>query len=420
MTAKPATQHVDSPVQATNSQAATRTVFPILFAISIVHMLNDTMQSTVTAIFPILRQELSLSYTQIGMISLSMNLTASLLQPVIGSVADRRPLPIILPIGVCFTLIGIIGLALSPVYVLILLSVTLMGIGSAIFHPESSRVAYLAAGSRRGLAQSIFQVGGNLGSSLGPIMTAVLFVKTGQIGVLWFGIAALLGIAIQSFVARWYSQRIKLPLYSPQRKKGASKQMSMNRNLTRARIFGAMAILVLLVVSKNVYMASISNYYSFYLIDDYGVSIRNAQFFLFAFLASAAIGTFFGGPMADRFGRRNIIWLSVLGTAPFSILLPFSNLFWTGIMAVFAGFILSSAFSIIVVYAQELLPGNVGFVAGLFFGLAFGMGGLGAAALGWIADHTSIKFIMQLTGFLPLIGILCFWLPKDAQLREAS
>lgn len=393
--------------------AASATVFPILFAISIVHLLNDTMQSTVSALFPILKDELSLSYTQIGLIALAMNLTASVLQPIIGRYADIRPMPMILPIGVCFTLVGIVGLALAPYYALILLAVTSIGIGSAIFHPESSRVAYLAAGGKRGLAQSIFQVGGNIGSSLGPIMTAVLFVHLGQFGVIWFGFAAAAAIAIQLYVARWYgAQQLVLRKAVKPRAAGAAKI-----GLTSNQVMWAIVVLVFLVVSKQVYMASITSYYTFYLIDDYGVSVSHAQWFLFAFLAASAAGTFFGGPMADRFGRRNIIWFSIMGTAPFSLLLPYGNLFWSGVLAVLAGFILSSAFSIIVVYAQELMPGKVGLVSGLFFGLAFGIGGLGSAALGMVADETSIAFIMKLCAFLPLLGVLAILLPKDDKVR---
>lgn len=398
-----------------SSRSASATVFPILIAISIVHLLNDTMQSTVSALFPILKDELSLSYAQIGMIALAMNLTASILQPLIGRYADSRPSPMILPIGVTFTLAGILILALAPQYALILIAVIAMGIGSAIFHPESSRVAYLAAGNRRGLAQAIFQVGGNIGSSLGPIMTAVLFVHIGQFGVIWFAFAALAAIAIQIYVARWYGGQLTLrqerksrPGYSP---------IVQQSSLSRRKVMWAIVVLVFLVISKNVYMAGITSYYTFYLINDYGVSIAGAQWFLFAFLAAAAVGTFFGGPLTDRFGRRNIIWFSILGTAPFSILLPFANLFWTGVLAVLAGFILSSAFSIIVVYAQELMPGKIGLVSGLFFGLAFGIGGLGSAALGWIADATSIAFVMKLCAFLPLLGMLAILLPKDEQVR---
>ncbi|WP_236343195.1 MFS transporter [Paenibacillus plantiphilus] len=399
----------------TASTIVPTTVFPILFAISIVHLLNDTMQSTVSALFPILKAELNLTYSQIGMIALAMNLTASVLQPLIGRYADIRPMPSILPIGVCFTLAGVVSLALAPNYATILLAVIAIGVGSAIFHPESSRVAYLAAGSRRGLAQSIFQVGGNIGSSLGPIMTAVIFVHLGQFGVIWFAFAAFAAIAIQVYVARWYSDQRLLPRHTAKPRGSAGGKAS---GLTQRQVLWAVIILVFLVISKNVYMASITSYYTFYLINDYGVTVSHAQWFLFAFLAAAAAGTFLGGPMTDRFGRRNIIWFSILGTAPFSILLPYANLFWTGVLAVLAGFILSSAFSIIVVYAQELMPGKIGLVSGLFFGLAFGVGGLGSALLGWIADATDIAFIMKVCAFLPLLGILAVLLPKDERLRE--
>jgi FSR family fosmidomycin resistance protein-like MFS transporter len=290
-----------------------------------------------------------------------------------------------------------------------------MGIGSAIFHPESSRVAYLAAGARRGLAQSIFQVGGNIGSSLGPIMTAVLFVPLGQFGVIWFTFVALAGIAIQYYVARWYKRQNVAPRSSTKRN-GPGERIGA---LSRFQIVSAIVILVFLVFSKHVYMSSITSFYTFYLIDDYGVTVEHAQLFLFAFLVATAAGTFFGGPLADQFGRRNIIWLSILGTAPFSIALPYADLFWSGVLCVCAGFVLSSAFSIIVVYAQELLPGNVGLVSGLFFGLAFGLGGLGSVVLGWIADATSIAYIMKLCAYLPLLGVLAILLPKDRKAEAA-
>lgn len=276
-------------------------------------------------------------------------------------------------------------------------------------------MAYLAAGPRRGLAQSIFQVGGNIGSSLGPIITAVLFVKIGQFGVIWFSFAALAAIAIQIYVARWYKEQQLAP--RPSRSPRQASQMNPASALTRRQISWAIVILVFLVISKNVYMASMTSYYTFYLIHDYGLSVSQSQWFLFAFLAAAAAGTFLGGPMADRFGRRNIIWFSILGTAPFSIILPFTDLFWSAGMAILAGFILSSAFSIIVVYAQELLPGKIGMISGLFFGLAFGVGGLGSAVLGTVADATSIAFVMKLCSYLPLLGLLAVWLPKDEQVR---
>ncbi|MBO9606250.1 MAG: MFS transporter [Paenibacillaceae bacterium] len=389
--------------------AAASTVFPILFAISIVHLLNDTMQSTVSALFPILKDSLNLSYKQIGFIAFAMNITASLLQPAVGLYADRKPRPYILPAGVVFTLIGVVLLAIAPNFAVILLAVTTMGIGSAIFHPESSRVAYLAAGGKRGLAQSIFQVGGNLGSSLGPIMTAVLFVPLGQFGVMWFVIAAVIAIALQYRVAGWYSRQSVAPRRSASRSGSAERGDGLSRN----RVAAAIAILIFLVFSKHVYMSSITSFFSFHLIEKFGVSVERAQLFLFVFLAASAIGTFFGGPLADRFGRRNIIWLSIFGTAPFSILLPYADLFWSGVLCACAGFVLSSAFSIIVVYAQELLPGKVGLVSGLFFGFAFGIGGLGSAVLGSIADATSIAFIMKLCAYLPLLGVFAVLLPKD-------
>jgi FSR family fosmidomycin resistance protein-like MFS transporter len=375
------------------------------------------MQSTVTALFPILRDSLQLSYKQVGLIAFAMNITASLIQPVVGYYADMRPKPYILPIGVCFTLAGIVGLALAPYYALIICAVVAIGVGSAIFHPESSRVAYMSAGGRRGLAQSIFQVGGNIGSSLGPIMTAVVFVNIGQFGVIWFSFAAIAAILIQTYVARWYSGHIIPPQTSP---KHSRSEGDLKLGLSSRQVAWALGILVFLVFTKHIYMSSITSYYTFYLIDGYGVTVRDAQWLLFAFLAASAAGTFLGGPLADRFGRRNIIWFSILGTAPFSILLPYVNLFWSGVMCVFAGLVLSSAFSIIVVFAQELLPGRVGLISGMFFGLAFGIGGLGSAVLGWIADATSIAYIMKLCAYLPLLGILAVFLPKDDKVHTTA
>lgn len=402
-------------------------MYPILFAISIGHLLNDTMQSTVSALFPILRDELSLSYSQIGIIALVMNLTASLLQPVVGRMSDSRPMPRILPLGVCFTLAGIVALALAPTYAFILMAVTSIGIGSAIFHPESSRVAYLAAGPNRGLAQSVFQVGGNIGHAMGPVMTAVLFARVGQGGVMWLAIAAAAAIVIQSRVARWYGEQLgQLTWRSEQRDtetgapSGADSARGTSDRSIRRRIVWAMVILMVLVISKNVYTAGMTSYYTFYMIEIFGVSISQSQWFLFAFLLSSALGTLIGGPLADRFGRRTLIWFSILGAAPFALLLPYGTLAWSGILAATAGFIMSSAFSIIIVYAQELLPDKIGLVSGLFFGLAFGIGGLGSAALGRIADATSITTVMILISFLPLLGLLTVWLPKDKSLREAS
>ncbi|MHA0857982.1 MFS transporter [Paenibacillus sp. CMAA1364] len=402
-----------SKTQSSAGSSSATTVYPILFAISIVHLLNDTMQSTVSALFPILKDSMNLSFSQIGLIAFAMNITASLLQPLVGLYADIRPRPYILPLGVCFTLIGIITLSVAPNFAIVMFAVISIGIGSAVFHPESSRVAYLASGGKRGLSQSIFQVGGNIGSSLGPIMTALVFVKIGQFGVIWFSLAALTAIIIQFKVAQWYGQQ-SLHVASTKKNKGLSTQR--NHSLTRLQVIGTIAVLVFLVFSKHVYMSSITSYYTFFLIENHGVTVQQAQYYLFAFLAAAAVGTFFGGPLSDRFGRKNIIWLSILGTAPFSLLMPHVSLFWVPIVSILAGFILSSAFSIIVVYAQELVPGKIGLVSGLFFGVAFGLGGLGSAVMGNIADHTSIEFVMNLSSYLPLLGILAILLPKDKKL----
>lgn len=395
------------------------TVYPILFAISTVHLLNDTMQSAIPALFPVLRESLLLSYGQIGWISFAMNMTASLFQPLVGLYSDVRPRPYILPLGVCFTLAGIVMLAFAPSYPLILLAVTSIGLGSSVFHPESSRVAYLAAGPRRGLAQSIFQVGGNIGASLGPIMSALIFIPLGQTSVAWFALAAVAAIVIQFFVAKWYSgQDLKPRKLRAAGSKAAGGAARTKSRLSRGKIMLAITVLVLLLFSKNVYSISISTFYSFFLMDHYGVAKDTAQWYIFAFLAASAVGTFFGGPIADRYGRRNIIWVSILGTAPFSLLLPYANLFWSGVLIVIAGLIMSSAFSIIVVYAQELLPGKVGLISGLFFGLSFGLGGLGSAVLGNFADQAGILFIMQVCSLLPLIGLLTVLLPKDEALKQ--
>ncbi|MDQ0088673.1 FSR family fosmidomycin resistance protein-like MFS transporter [Paenibacillus anaericanus] len=400
---------------AAKAASPAKTVYPILFAISMVHLLNDTMQSAIPALFPVLRESLSLSYGQIGWIAFAMNMTASVFQPLVGLYSDKRPRPYILPVGVFFTLIGVLLLAFAPTYGIILLAVTSVGLGSSVFHPESSRVAYLAAGDRRGLAQSIFQVGGNVGTSLGPLMSALIFIPLGQTSVAWFALAAIVAIVIQFYVAKWYGSQV----IQPRKKRTSVGSDQLNRpSLSKGKIGLAITILVLLLFSKNVYSISISNFYAFFLMDHYGVAKEVAQYYVFAFLAAAAVGTFFGGPLADRFGRRNIIWVSILGTAPFSLLLPYANLFWSGILVVVAGFIMSSAFSIIVVYAQELLPGKVGLVSGLFFGLSFGLGGLGSAFLGNFADQMGIFYIMKICAFLPLIGLLTVLLPKDEALRN--
>jgi FSR family fosmidomycin resistance protein-like MFS transporter len=386
------------------------TVYSVLFAISLVHLLNDTIQSIVPAIFPIVHETLKLTYGQIGWIAFAMNVTASIFQPFIGFYTDKRPMPYILPIGVVFSLIGVVVLALAGSFPQMIIAVILIGLGSSVLHPESSRVAYLAAGPRRGLAQSIFQVGGNIGQSLAPILTALIFVPLGQSGIIWFTFAAAAALVVQTIVAKWYKNHI---VNRPK----VSRTMRSARSLSPKMITYSMTILIMLLFSKFVYLASMTGYYAFYLMDHFKLSNGRAQLFIFALLAAGTLGTFMGGPLADRFGRRNMIWFSILGTAPFSLLLPYANQFFSAILCICIGFILLSGFSVIVVYAQELLPGKVGTVSGLFFGIAFGLGGIGSAVLGAIADHTSISFIIQICAYLPLIGLLAAFLPTDSKLN---
>jgi MFS transporter, FSR family, fosmidomycin resistance protein len=386
----------------------TATIFPILLAISFAHLLNDSVQSVIPASFPILKQSLHLSFTQIGLIAFTFHITGGILQPLIGIYTDIRPKPFLLPVGMGFTLAGVVVFAWAAHFSLILLAVSLIGMGSAVLHPECSRVAFLAAGHQRGFAQSIFQIGGNMGYALGPLFTVWLIVPLGQRGIIWFSVAALVGIVIQLYVAMWYRKHIPLL-----RKPTAGIVDHTTRRLPRKLIWRALTILVLLVFSKQVYVAGLSGFYSFYLIQYQGMSVAGAQWYLFILLIASVVGTFLGGPLADRLGRRNIIWFSILGPAPFSILLPFANLFWSAILLALIGFILSMAFSVIVVYAQELLPNQVGMVSGLFFGMAFGFGGMGAAILGYLADLSSIRTIMQMCAYLPLIGLLTVWLPAD-------
>lgn len=395
----------------TGSSVAQTTVYSILFSISLVHLLNDSIQSVIPAIFPILHESLALSFTQIGWIAFTLNVTASMFQPLIGLYTDSKPKPLLLPIGVVFSLLGMIVLAFASSFVQVLISVILIGLGSSVLHPEASRVAYLAAGTRRGLAQSIFQTGGNIGQALAPVFTALIFVPLGQFGIIWFTIAALVAIVVQMYVARWYGSYMKR---QTAKKKATRSKAS---ELPASKVAYAIGILIMLLFSKFVYMASMTGFYAFYLIDKHGLSTSKAQIFIFVLLAAGALGTFAGGPMADWLGRRNMIWFSILGTAPFSLLLPFANLFWSAVLCFFIGFILLSGFSVIVVYAQELMPGKVGTVSGLFFGLAFGLGGLGSVVLGTLADHTSITFIIQICAYLPLIGLLAAFLPTDAALR---
>jgi FSR family fosmidomycin resistance protein-like MFS transporter len=391
------TTHTDSGVA--------NTAFAILAAISAGHLLNDMMQSLLPAIYPILKSNYDLSFAQIGVLTFTFQFTASLLQPLIGLYIDRRPQPYSLAVGMSFTLAGLMLLALAHNYAVLLLAAALVGTGSSVFHPESSRVARMAAGGRHGLAQSVFQVGGNVGSAIGPLLAAFVVLRYGQPSVAWFSLAALVGIVLLINVGHWYKEH-GLARLRPRGHKGPAPVAH-----SRRRIATVIAVLVALIFSKFFYMASMTSYYTFYLISRFGVSVQSAQLHLFVFLGAVAIGTIAGGPIGDRVGRKRVIWASILGVLPFTLVLPYANLFWTGVLSVPIGIILASAFPAIVVYAQELLPARVGTVAGLFFGLAFGLGGIGAAVLGVLADATGIVFVYQVCSFLPAIGLLAGLLP---------
>lgn len=388
------------------------TTFTILAAISFCHLLNDMIQSLLPAIYPILKSSYRLDFGQIGLITLTFQITASLLQPLIGLYTDKRPKPYSLPIGMGFTLIGLLVLSTASHYGILLLAAGLIGTGSAVFHPESSRVARMASGGQHGLAQSLFQVGGNAGSSLGPLLAAFIVLPRGQGSVAWFSLAAMLAMLVLTNVGRWYQQRERAA------KKQAIPTLS-HVKLSRGKISWSIAILIALIFSKYFYLASITSYYTFYLIHKFSVSVQSAQLYLFLFLGAVAVGTVVGGPIGDRIGRKAVIWVSILGVLPFTLALPYANLFWTGALSVIIGLILASAFSAILVYAQELVPGRVGMISGLFFGFAFGMGGIGAAVLGNLADLTSINYVYHVCSYLPLIGLLTGLLPSiersDAQ-----
>lgn len=392
----------------------TATVFPILFALSFSHLLNDTIQSLIPAIYPLVKTSYHLSFSQIGLITLTFQMAASLFQPFVGLYTDKKPQPFSLAIGMGFTLIGLITLSLSNSFYLILFSVALVGTGSSIFHPEASRMAHAASGGRRGLAQSVFQLGGNFGSSIGPLLAAWIIVPKGQFSVIWFSVIALLAIMVLSYVGRWYKGYI-LNRDLKKTATGAEKHQ-----LSRTRVITAIAILLVLIFSKYFYMASLTSYFTFYLIDKFHVSVQTSQIYLFVFLFSVAAGTLLGGPIGDKIGRKYVIWVSILGAAPFALLLPHANLFWTGVLIVPIGMILASAFSAILVYAQELIPGKVGLVAGLFFGFAFGMGGLGSALIGNLADKTSINHVFKVCAYLPLIGLITAFLPNISTTRKAK
>jgi FSR family fosmidomycin resistance protein-like MFS transporter len=390
--------------------SAERVAVPVLAAISVSHLLNDLIQSLLPAIYPILKDNYRLDFGQIGLLTLTFQMSASLLQPLVGIFTDRRPQPFSLVAGMGFTLIGLLTLSQAHSYPMLLLGAALVGMGSSVFHPESSRVARMASGGQHGLAQSVFQVGGNAGTALGPLLAAFIVVPFGQGSIAWFSAVALLAMLILFSVGRWYRARLV-------ELKAKPKAVERKSSFSRRRIVVSITILMLLVFSKNFYMAGLTSYYTFYLISKFQVSVQDAQVYLFIFLGAVAAGTLLGGPVGDRIGRRYVIWISILGVLPFTLLLPYASLFWTAVLSVIIGIVLASAFSAILVYATELVPGRVGMIAGLFFGLSFGMGGLGAAALGYLADATSIETVYKICSFLPAIGLLAYFLPKIEKAR---
>jgi FSR family fosmidomycin resistance protein-like MFS transporter len=405
---------MESTITEEPKQLVQKTLFGVLFAISAGHLLNDMMQSVITAVYPQLRHAFHLSYSQVGLITFTFQITASLLQPIVGSITDRKPRPYSLPVGMSITLCGVFLLSQAANFISILIAVSLMGIGSSIFHPESSRLAHVAAGGKRGVAQSIFQLGGNAGNFLAPVLVALIVAPYGLHNIIWFCLAAALAIIILTKVSQWYSDHLQL-----RAKKGPNA--IPNNGLSRKKVGISLTVLLLLLFSKFFYLASMSNYYTFFLMGKFHIAARQSQFYLGVYLFAIAAGTILGGFAGDRFGRKYVIWFSILGVAPFTALLPYVSFSWTIALSVIIGLILSSAFSAIVVYAHELMPGKVGMVSGLFFGLAFGMGGLGSALLGILADHTSINYVFEVCAFLPLIGFVTWFLPDlEGKKKRAS
>ena len=394
-----------APAPPVSTAAVQQTTFAILIAISFSHMLNDTMQSLLPAIYPILQKRYSLDFGQVGLITLTFQISASLLQPIVGIITDKKPMPFSLPVGMGFTLLGLLLLSSAGSYAVLLCAAALVGLGSSVFHPESSRVARMASGGRHGLAQSVFQVGGNAGTAIGPLLAVFIVVPRGQGSIAWFSLLALLAMVVLTRVGNWY--RLNHVARTQRRVAGAA-----GSKLSPGRTAFTIAILVALLFTKFFYVASLSTFFTFYLIDKFHVSVQTAQIHLFIFLAAFALGVLGGGPIGDRIGRKYVIWVSVLGVLPFTLALPYADLFWTGVLTAIIGLVLASASSAILVYAQELIPGRVGMVSGLFFGLAFGMGGLGAAVLGTLADATSITFVYKLCAFLPALGIIAAFLPR--------
>ena len=383
-----------------------KTTYSILFIISFSHLINDLLQAVVPSIYPLIKDNFGLSFTQIGIITFTYQIVASILQPFVGMYTDKNSKPYSLIIGMCFTMVGLFLVSIASNFAFLLMSVSLIGIGSSIFHPESSRVAHLASGGKKGLAQSIFQLGGNAGSAIGPLLAAFIIIPHGQSFVAWFCIIALVGIFALYKIAIWYTEHLS------ERNANKAAMKIETHHLSKNRVIASLVILLVLIFSKYFYMSSITSYYTFFLIDKFHISIQQSQVYLFLFSGAVAAGTLIGGPIGDRFGRKYVIWVSILGVAPFTLMLPYVSLFWVGTLSVIIGLILSSAFSAILVYATELMPGKVGLVAGLFFGFAFGMGGLGSAVLGKIADATSIEYVFKICAFLPLIGVITGFLPN--------
>ncbi|MCF1467578.1 MFS transporter [Agrobacterium vitis] len=381
-----------------------RTAFAVIAAASFCHMLNDIMQSLLTSLYPLLKANYALDFVQIGLLTFAFQVTASLLQPAIGVVTDRWPMPFSLPVAMLSTCAGLVTLAFAHSYPMLVLGACLIGTGSAIFHPEASRVARLASGGRHGLAQSFFQVGGNTGTAIGPLLAAFIVIPRGQESLSWFSGIALVGFGVLSWVGLWYSRH--------RRSAAGRSTVSRALPLSKARVLVTLGVLVVLTATKNAYLASLSSYFTFYTMARFGLALQDAQILLFLFLGASAAGVFFGGPIGDRFGSIVVIWFSILGVIPFALLLPYANLFWTGVLVVLIGFVFSSAFSAIVVFAQELVPGRVGLIAGMFFGFAFGFGGIGAAVLGVFADRDGIEFVYQICSFMPLLGLLTVFLPR--------
>ena len=382
------------------------TVYSILVICGISHFLNDMIQSIIPSIYPILKDKFDFSFAQIGLITLVFQMTSSILQPFTGLYADKHPRPYALSIGMCFTLTGLLVLAFAEYYWAILIAVSVVGFGSSVFHPTASRVTQLASGGKKSLAQSIFQVGGNGGSALGPLLAALIVLPYGQHSISWFAIAAMLAALIMVRLGAWYKAKLQYVVNHPQKTAG------LNNNISKRAKYGALAILILLVFSKYFYTSCITSYFTFFLIDKFGISVGASQLCLFVFLAAFAIGTVAGGLLGDKFGRKYVIWFSILGSAPFALIMPYTNFVWTIVCTFLSGLIIASAFSSIVVYATDLMPDKVGLIAGIFFGLMFGLGGLGSAFFGWLADKTSIEFIFQVSSYLPLLGIIAGFLPN--------